>query len=197
MQNETEIDFNPSPRLDEKANSAASRATADPLDRAKGKAQQLASDAQNKTTEEVQSRLGVQKQRAAESLTTVAQSLRTSGEELQGEQDGMSRYVQQTADRVEGVASYLRDHEVGEIVDELEDFARSHPPVFVGGAFVIGLLGARFLKSSRRNLPRNDAQGASQRRLPSSPDANSWRDATSRPAARGYAPSIERAGVQP
>jgi hypothetical protein len=37
------------------------------------------------------------------------------------------------------------------LIDDVEDFARREPAVFIGGAIAIGLVAARFLKSSRRS----------------------------------------------
>jgi len=51
---------------------------------------------------------------------------------------------------VESVSGYLHERDVRQIVDETEDFGRQRPAVFVGGALALGVLAARFLKSSKR-----------------------------------------------
>jgi len=51
---------------------------------------------------------------------------------------------------MERVSNYLQRTDVAELVDGVEDFARREPLLFVGGAFALGLLGARFLKSTQR-----------------------------------------------
>jgi hypothetical protein len=68
----------------------------------------------------------------------------------------MSRYILQAADQVDNLAAFLNNRDVGDLLQEVEGFARRQPAVFVGGAFALGVLGARFLKSSQRNVdPRN------------------------------------------
>jgi ElaB/YqjD/DUF883 family membrane-anchored ribosome-binding protein len=115
------------------------------------KAQELAGQVQEKATQRVESGLARGKSQAAETLNSVAQSLVTTGQQLrERKQEDVSRYVDQVADRVQRVSNYLQNTDVSEIVDRTEEFARRRPALFLGGAFAIGLLGARFLKSSRR-----------------------------------------------
>lgn len=193
MNNESDVQFRPAPGLDSAATAGQEQAPGEgTMEQVKDKAQQLASQAQQKATEQVQPRLAAQKDRAANTLSSVAQSLRTSSQQLQGEQDGVSRYMQQAADRVEGFANYLQSREVDEIVDQVEDFARRQPAVFLGGAFALGLLGARFLKSSRRHLVREEVRERwSTHELTGRID-DPERDAVGRPRAPGYAPPQER-----
>jgi hypothetical protein len=43
---------------------------------------------------------------------------------------------------------YLHGKDLDRIVGDVEHFARSQPLMFIGGAFGLGLLAARFLKST-------------------------------------------------
>jgi len=178
------------------------------LDQAKDRAQQLVSTAQERVTETVQSRLDQQRFRAADSLTSVAQTLRSTSQQFPAGGDGMARYINQAADRVEDVAHYLHDRELSEIVGQVEDFARRQPAAFLGGAFALGILGARFLKSSQQGMmPRQEMRerwsttGAtgtgtadvhSRVEMDTSRVMDPTRDAVGRPAAPGYAPPQER-----
>jgi hypothetical protein len=56
---------------------------------------------------------------------------------------------------LERFSGYLSEREVGDLVYEAEDYARRHSAYFVGGAFLLGLLGARFLKSSTPRRERH------------------------------------------
>jgi hypothetical protein len=130
----------------------------------KQKAQELASQVQQKATQRVESGLTRGKIQAAETLNTVAQSLVTSGQQLrERNQEGISRFVDRTADRVQRVSNYLQNTDVSEMVDRTEEFARRRPALFLGGAFALGLLGARFLKSSRRQQEAGGGQWAGTR----------------------------------
>jgi hypothetical protein len=92
------------------------------------------------------------KQRLASRLGDVAQAFHRTGEELRSEQkDGLSDFTDAVATRIERVASYLEGGDVRSMAAEVESFARRQPALFLGGAFTLGLVAARFLKSSSRH----------------------------------------------
>jgi hypothetical protein len=102
-------------------------------------------------TQRVQSGINSGKSRAAETLGSVAQTLLQSTQQLRDQnQAGAGQYVERAAEQVQRLSDYLQNTEVSEIVDNVERVARRRPAAFLGGAFALGLLGARFLKSSRR-----------------------------------------------
>jgi hypothetical protein len=113
-------------------------------------AQQAAGQVVGQARQEVSSRLAVQKDRAAEGLTSVAHALRQTGQQLRAQdQQAVTGYIETAASQVERVSNYLRQNDLGGLIDDVERFARRQPALFLGGTFVLGLLGARFLKSSR------------------------------------------------
>jgi hypothetical protein len=115
-----------------------------------GQAQQAAGQVVGQAREQVSSRLAGQKDRAAEGLTSVAQALRQTGQQLrEQDQQSVTSYIDSAASQVERVSNYLRQNDLGGLIDDVEHFARRQPALFLGGTFVLGLLGARFLKSSR------------------------------------------------
>jgi len=117
------------------------------VDQAQEKVGQVVDQAKQQTT----SLLTTQKDQAADTLSTVAHALRQTGQQLR-EQDKapVAGYADQAATEVERISDYLHDRDVRQIVDDTEGFARQRPVVFVGGALVLGLVAARFLKSSKR-----------------------------------------------
>jgi len=64
------------------------------------------------------------------------------------DQQLLSSYVERAADQIEQISDYLRDRNVEDFIDDAQDMARRQPALFVGGAFALGFLMARFLKSS-------------------------------------------------
>jgi ElaB/YqjD/DUF883 family membrane-anchored ribosome-binding protein len=125
---------------------------------AKQKGEELMGQTQQKATQQLDSGLAKGKAQAAETLNTVAESLVASGQQLrQRKQERIGRFVDQTANRVQRVSNYLQNTDVGEIVEKTEEFARRRPALFLGGTFVLGILGARFLKSSRRQQEQRAA----------------------------------------
>ncbi|WP_042697688.1 hypothetical protein [Azospirillum sp. B506] len=97
----------------------------------------------------IRSLLEQQTGRAADQLGGVANALHKAAEQMNEENGGVvADYAEQAASRVERVADMLRDASVDDIVGEVEGFARRQPEVFIGAAFAVGFLAARFIKSS-------------------------------------------------
>jgi hypothetical protein len=91
------------------------------------------------------------KGRVVSQMDSVARAFRQTAERLQGEDQGdLARYSERLSERVEQVSGYLRQKNIGALLDDLEGLAHRRPEVFLGTAFALGLLGARFLKSSER-----------------------------------------------
>ena len=100
-------------------------------------------------TEQVTSRLDMGKEYVAETVTGVAQALRQTGQHLreEGAQPTLATYADRGAEQIEQFGGYLRQRDTGQIVTDLEGFARRQPMVFAGGAFALGMLAVRFLRS--------------------------------------------------
>jgi hypothetical protein len=116
---------------------------------------QALSNAASQAGNKVVSTLDSQKNRAADGLGSVAQALRQTGDQLRNQNQGapFNQYVGSAADQIDRLSSYLRSTNAREMVRNVEDFARRQPALFIGGAFMLGLLGARFLKSSAQTDP--------------------------------------------
>ncbi|CAO3378664.1 hypothetical protein [Azospirillum argentinense] len=129
------------------------RGSSDDINRMAGEAAREASDAGRDTLDAAQGRirslLEMQTDRAADQLGSVANALHKAAEQLNDENNGTAaHYAGQAADRVERVADMLRNSTVDDMVGQVERFARRQPEVFVGAAFAVGFLFARFVKSS-------------------------------------------------
>jgi len=148
------------PDLKQKAAQAvdsAKDAAAGVLDTAKEKTSEVVGLAKDK----VKSQLSDQKDKAAGGLDSLTSALRQTGDVL--EQNGMpapvSDYAQSFAGQVDKFSHYLRDKDVDELARDVEDYARRNPMMFVGGAFLLGLALARFLKSSESNAVKYQTSG--------------------------------------
>lgn len=124
------------------------------------------------------SQLGVQKDRVTEGVSSVAQAVRQSTQQLRDNQhETIAQYVEQTVDRVERFAERMKEKDANELVRDAQQFARRNPAVFVAAAFGVGIVAARFLKSSGR---------------PGSISSGDWRERTGggtyTPAAQSYRP---------
>lgn len=99
--------------------------------------------------ERASSQLERQKVRATDGLGSVAEAVRQSTQPLRdGQQETIARYVERAADRLQQWSEELRTKDVGELVGDLQRLVRRQPAIFLGAAFALGLLGARFMKSS-------------------------------------------------
>ncbi len=98
--------------------------------------------------QKVTSRVNEQKNRAADGLGGIADVIRTAGNELRGENEAMASYVDMASDQMRRFADQIRERGVADMMDDLGQFARRRPALFIGGAFLVGLGIARFLKSS-------------------------------------------------
>lgn len=109
----------------------------------------FASDVADKATQSAQRQLAGGKDRAAETIEHLAGALRQTGEQL-GTKDMpmVNDYLGRVATQAESLADYLKKNSFGNVVGDLERFARREPFLFMGSALVAGLLGGRFLKSS-------------------------------------------------
>ncbi|HUG54443.1 MAG TPA: hypothetical protein VMR21_12625, partial [Vicinamibacteria bacterium] len=99
-------------------------------------------------------------------LEAVAGALREAAHKLeQDDAAALGGYAKSAANEAEKVARYLREKDVQSLTRDAETFARRHPEVFLGGAFVAGVLAARFLRSSThrggdgQESPREAAPG--------------------------------------
>lgn len=113
------------------------------------KAKEQAGDLVDKAKDTASEHLSDGKEKATGVLTDAAEALHSVGDTLRdNDQGAFARYADMAATQVEQFTDAIRGRSVGELLDEAEDFARREPALFLGGAFVMGIFGARFLKAS-------------------------------------------------
>lgn len=111
--------------------------------------QEKAKEMAHKAQEQAKSAVASRKEQAVDQLGSVAQAFRRTSSELRNQdKDMIAQYTEQLADQVERFSGYLENKDVNELLHEAENFARRRPEVFLGGAFMLGLLVGRFVKSS-------------------------------------------------
>lgn len=103
----------------------------------------------NRVKETASAQLSSQKNRATDGLGSIASAVRETSRPLrEKKQDAIAEYVEKAADQLEQFSTRLRERDVNELVNDAQQFARRRPAVFIGGAFLVGVAAARFLKSS-------------------------------------------------
>lgn len=124
----------------------------------------------DRAEQQARARINATKKDAALTLSSVASTLLSSSSQLKDEQQNMAgEYVEKAAEQIDRLATYIQNADPGEVVDNIERFARRRPAVFIGAAFALGVIGARFLKSSRRRVQENDrfyGAGITDREVP-------------------------------
>jgi len=147
--------------MGDSATQGSSAGTGSAMDEAREKARQAAGNAQQKISEELRSRVDTSRTRAADALGSVASALSQSGERLRSENQAMpSDYVVRAGDQIRRASDYLRNTDTDEMVRSAEGYARRQPAVFLGGAFLLGFLAARLVKSGQEtnvggSIPRD------------------------------------------
>lgn len=137
--------------------SGGTDAIKDVLSQAKESTGQVASQAYGIAAKKATSAIDEQKTNLAQGLTSVADSIRQIGESSKKTDqpnaltDMTAKYTDSIAGQVEQVSRYLDGKDLREMANDVERFARRNPVVFLGGAFALGLLAARFLKSGNPN----------------------------------------------
>jgi hypothetical protein len=122
----------------------------------------------DRVKESATAQLTTQKDRGTDALGNVAQAVRSSTQKLREEHhDAIAGYVDRAADQIENWSRRLREKDVTDLLSDVQRLARRQPTVFVGSAFTLGLVGARFLKSSRQqNQNQYDYSSESRRPYP-------------------------------
>jgi uncharacterized protein YjbJ (UPF0337 family) len=112
---------------------------------AKEQVGQVAGQARSRVRTQIDQRttqVGEQVTSQASDVRSVAQQLREQGK------DKPAQYVEQAADRIEGLGSYLKNADADEVLHQIEDFGRQRPWAVIASGLGLGFLASRFLKAS-------------------------------------------------
>jgi hypothetical protein len=152
-------------------------------------AKQTTGEIVSQVQQRASSQLTQQKDTAASELTNVANAVRQLRHTLEGEQSGpIARYVadygDKAAEQIERLGAYLREQDPRRLLDDVQNFGRRQPALLLGGAFLLGLAGARLIKSSMeaagshqgyspnaRNYPRGNTSNVGMARPTTTPNA--------------------------
>jgi hypothetical protein len=100
------------------------------------------------------SKLDERKGELSSGLRTLAETFRKTGNDLKGNAqatpltDITAKYTGTAARQIENVANYFDRKDLSAVMRDAQDFARRNPAIFLGAAFGLGMLAARFLKSA-------------------------------------------------
>ena len=139
-------------------------------------AKQTTNEVVSQVQQQANSQINRQKETAASELSTVVNAVRRFGESLNNEGQGpIARFAAQYGDKaangLDRFARYLREQDPKRLLNDVQNFGRRQPALFIGGAFLLGLAGARIIKSSMdatAGSMNTGAQGGMNTGLPGS-----------------------------
>jgi len=138
------------------------------------KAKETASGTYNAVSAKATEKIEEHKGELSSGLKTLADSVRKTGSELESSPqttaltDAAARYTGTAARQIENVANYFERKDLRAMMQDAENFARRNPAIFLGAAFGLGILAARFLKSSSPDRRSSMQSTAIPSALPSS-----------------------------
>ena len=128
---------------------AIASTVADTASQVAHQAQERAGEIVQRATERGREQITSHKERAAEGLETFANATRRVGYDLRARDNTAIADITDTAAaQAERLGTFLRQTDVNDMVRGVTQFGRTQPFLFLGGAFVLGVVGARFLKAS-------------------------------------------------
>ena len=121
---------------------------------AAGEAKQVANEAKVQAKHVLSQAKQELEQQAGQSRDKLTSTLRSLGDEMQkmaenGSSDGLAaQTVRKLADTARGSADYLEQRDPASLVDELREFARRRPNIFLANAAVAGGVAGRLTRSA-------------------------------------------------
>jgi hypothetical protein len=125
-----------------------------------GEAKSQARDLAGEARSQLQQQSDTQRDRVVSTLRELGQELREMADN--GNQNGLaSELARQASDRVQGVSSYLEGRRPGDLLDDVRDFARRRPGVFLLGAAAAGVLAGRATRGVKAATSGGSSGGSS------------------------------------
>ena len=132
---------------------------------------QKAQEVRGQAGDRVRQELDLRSTQAGGQVSTTAAAIRRVGEELrQDGNQGVAKYADQMAERVERLGSYLSQSSADRMLHDAESFARRQPWLVTLGGAAAGFLASRFVKASSANrYQRYDAENGNSAAALASP----------------------------
>lgn len=118
------------------------------------KVKSVASDAASRARTEAERLASEKKEAAASRVGGYSDALHESARSLEEKDPNIAWFTHQAAERIQGVADYLRNRDFTALREDCCGMARRHPAAFFGGLFVAGLLVGNMMKATAR--PRDE-----------------------------------------
>ena len=141
---------------------------------AAGQLKSAATQTAARARDEAQRLASEKKSTAAERIDSYSSAMHDSARAFEEQDPNIAWFTHRAADRLHGMADYVRNRDFNDLRHDAEDIARRHPAVFFGGLFVAGLLLGNILKASGRR-----SSASSYDYEPGESDSSDWAASTS------------------
>lgn len=131
-------------------------------------AKSTATDAYTKVAEKATSAIEEHKSGFAGGLSGAADTVRrvsgtiSDGESKNTVTEYAAKYTETAAQKLESAAQYFEGTDLRGFARDAETYARRNPAIFLGAAFAIGILAARFIKSPSPSVVSSGAEANRQ-----------------------------------
>jgi len=85
---------------------------------------------------------------SADYISSIAQATEQAAQAFEKDLPQAANFIRQASDHIWNAADTVREGDAREMVRKVQDFARTQPTLFFGGAVILGFAALRFLKSS-------------------------------------------------
>ena len=123
---------------------------------AASKVKSAASTTASRVKEQAERVAAEKKATAAERIGSYSSAIHETASSMEDKDPNIAWFTHQAADKLQGVADYMRSRDFTGFKHDAEDMARRHPAVFFGGMFLAGLVIGNIVKASRRKLDETD-----------------------------------------
>ena len=120
----------------------------------KGKARQTAesvktavSDTATRLKDQTTQAATQKKEQAADKIGGYSSAIRETAQSLEEQDPNLAWLTRSAADRIQGIADYVRTSDFAALKTDAEGIARRHPGLFLGGMFVLGLVAGNLMKA--------------------------------------------------
>lgn len=119
---------------------------------AAAKVKEVATNTAAKAKDQAAHYASEKKEEAAGRLGGYSSAIHDSARSLEEKDPNIAWFTHRAADKLQGVADYMRGRDLGGLRTDAEGIARRHPAAFFGGMFLAGLILGNVVKASRRKL---------------------------------------------
>jgi hypothetical protein len=123
---------------------------------AASKVKAAASNTAARAREEAARLASEKKEATVGKIGSYSSAIHETARSLEEKDPNIAWFTHQAADKLQGIADYMRNRDFTALRHDCEDVARRHPAVFFGGMFLAGLILGNIVKASGNKLRESE-----------------------------------------